>query len=155
MCFFDTDCEGLAGRLVSLATMFCIRGLDQHVIITRLMPRFGISRCLLDRIQGNIMREKKDRYLSMYSAKIDLIKMELKQSTTTFKRTSFWNYNGKFDSDRAFMRAKFGRDGIHLSAAGQYQLHKSLRGTLTSAANSLSNRQGAQAASTSGNTRSQ
>ena len=55
---FDTDCEGLAGRLVSLATMFCIRGLDQHVIITRLMPRFGIPRCLLDRVQGNTMREK-------------------------------------------------------------------------------------------------
>ena len=56
--FFDTDCEGLAGRLVSLATMFCNRGLAQYVIITRLMPRFGIPRCLLDRIQGNIMREK-------------------------------------------------------------------------------------------------
>ena len=42
--FFDTDCEGLADRLVSLATMFCNRGLTQHVIITRLTPRFGIPR---------------------------------------------------------------------------------------------------------------
>ena len=53
--FFDTDCEGLAGRLVPLATMFCNRGLAQHVIITRLMPRFDIPRGLLDRIQGNTM----------------------------------------------------------------------------------------------------
>ena len=90
----------------------------------------------------------------MYSAKIALIKMELKHSTTAFKHTSFWNYNGKFDSDRACMRANFGRDGIHLSAAGQYQLYKLLRGTLTSAANSLSKRQGAQAASTLGNAHS-
>ena len=79
--FFDTDCKGLAGRLVSLATMFCNRGLAQYMIITRLMPRFGIPHCLLDRIQGNTMPEKTDRYLSMYSAKIDLINMELKHST--------------------------------------------------------------------------
>ena len=71
--FFDTDCEGLAGRLVSLATIFFNRGLAQHVIITRLMPRFDIPRCLPDIIQGNTMREKKDRYLSMYSVKTDLI----------------------------------------------------------------------------------
>ena len=71
--FFDTDCEGLAGRLVSLATMFCNRDLAQHVIITRLMPRFDIPRCLPDIIQGNTMREKKDRYLSMYPVKTDLI----------------------------------------------------------------------------------
>ena len=91
----------------------------------------------------------------MYSAKIALIKMELKHSTTAFKHTSFWNYNGKFDSDRACMRANFGRDGIHLSAAGQYQLYKSLREALTSTANRLNKCQGAQTTSTSGNTRSQ
>ena len=45
--FFDADC--IAGRPVSLATMICNRGLAQHVIITRLMPRFGTPRCLLDR----------------------------------------------------------------------------------------------------------
>ena len=28
---FDTDCEDLAGRLVSLTTMFCNRGLAKHV----------------------------------------------------------------------------------------------------------------------------
>ena len=63
--FFDTDCEGLAGRLVPLATMFCNRGLIQHVIITRFTPRFGIPCCLLDRIQGNTVREKKEWYLRM------------------------------------------------------------------------------------------
>ena len=152
---FDTDCESLAVRLVSLATMFCIRGLDQHVIITRLMPRFGIPRCLLDRIQGNTMREKKDTYLSMYSAKIDLINMKLKHSAEAFERISFWNHNGESDSDRACLRAKVSRNGIHLSASGRYQLYKSLRGALTSTANSLRQRLGAQAASTSGNTRSQ
>ena len=112
--FFDTDCEGLAGRLVSLATMFCNHGLTQHVIITRLMPHFGIPRCLLDIIQGNTMREKKNRYLSMYCAKIDLINMEPKHSTSAFASISFWNRNGKFDGDRAYMRAKFNRDDIHL-----------------------------------------
>ena len=40
MCL-DTDSEDLAGRLVSLGTMFWNRGLTQHVIIVRLMPRFG------------------------------------------------------------------------------------------------------------------
>ena len=118
MCFFvfcfDTDCEGLAVRLVSLATMFCNRGLTYHVIITRLMPRFGIPRCLLAIIQGNTMREKKDRYFSMYSAKNDWINMELKHSTRAFESISFWNHNGKFDGDRAYMRAKFNRDDIHL-----------------------------------------
>ena len=108
-----------------------------------------------DRIQGNTMREKKNRYLSMYSAKIDLINMELKHSTRAFERSSFWNHNGKCDSDRGCMREKFCRDDIHFSAAGQYQLYKSLRGALTSMASTLSQRQGAQAASTLGHTRSQ
>ena len=88
----------------------------------------------------------------MYSAKTDLINMELKHSTRVFKCISFWNHNGKYDSDGCCMWAKFSRDSIHLSAVGQYHLYKSLRGALTSAANSLSERQGAQAASTSGNT---
>ena len=122
------------------------------------------------------------RYLSMYSVKIDLINMELKHSTRVFKRISFWNHNGKFDSNCCCMWAKFSQDSIHLSAAGQYHLYKSLRGALISMANknlkeltasvlkkrsrkrslacfgsmanSLSKPQGAQAASTSGNTRS-
>ena len=100
--FFDTDCMGLAGRLVSLVTIVCNRSLSQYMIITRLMPCFGIPRCLLDRIQGNTMREK-DRYLSMYYAKIDLINMEQKHSIRAFRCISFWNHNGKFDSDCTWM----------------------------------------------------
>ena len=88
--------------------------------------------------------------MSMYSAKTDLINMKLKHSAEAFERISFWNHNGKSDSDRACLRAKVSRDGIHLSAAGQYQLYKSLRGALTSTANSLRQRRGAQAAPTSG-----
>ena len=155
MQFFDTDCEDLAGCLVSLATMLCSRGVTQHVIITRLVPHFSILCCLLDRSQGNTMQEKTDRYLSMYAAKTDLFNIESKHNPRALERISFWSHNGKCDGDRACVWAKFGRDGIHLSAAGQYQLIRSLRGALTSTANSLSKSQRAQAASMSEDTRSQ
>jgi len=41
------------------------------------------------------------------------------------------------------IQEKFGGDGIHLSAGGQYRLYKSLRGSMVPAANRLHNRSAA------------
>ena len=76
--------------------------------------------------------------MSLYAVKIDLINMELKHRTRVLEGISVWNHNGKFDGDRACVQAKFGWEGIHLSAASQYQLYKSLHKALTPMANSLS-----------------
>ena len=71
---------------------------------------------------------------------VSVINKELEAATKKLGQVIFWNHSGKFDAIHCHIQEKIGRDGIHLSAGGQYQLYKSLRGALASAANRLHNR---------------
>ena len=135
----DTDPKGLAGRIMSLATLLCNHGYTQHVVICKLLPRFRAPRCILQRMHCQLSATKSERYLKLYSQQVMAINQNLEEAAGKLKNVTFYTHNGKFDEQNRNIRTKFGRDGIHLSACRQYQFYKSLRGALASSANRLVN----------------
>ena len=124
---------------MTLATMMCNKGYTEEVVICKLLPCLCAPWCILHKMNGR----KKDRisqYLVLHSQQVSVINQELEAATKKLGQVIFWDHSGKFDAIHCHIQEKIGRDGIHLSAGGQYQLYKSLRGALASAANRLHNR---------------
>ena len=49
--FLDTDPKGLAGRIVSLATMMCNKGYTEEVVICKLLPHLCAPQCIFGAAQ--------------------------------------------------------------------------------------------------------
>ena len=103
------------------------------------LPSFRAPRRILQRMHSHLSATKSERYLEFHSQQVAAINQDLEEAAGKLKNVAFWTHIGKSDKQNRNIHAKFGRDGIHLSACGQYQFYKSLRGALASSANRLRN----------------
>ena len=85
----DTDPEGLAGRIMSLATHQCNGGYMQHVVICKLLPCFRALRCILQQMHSQLSATKSERYLELYLQQVAAISQDLEEAAGSSRMVHF------------------------------------------------------------------
>ena len=82
---FNTGPKGLAGCIMSLATILCNHAYSHYAVICKLLPCFDAPHCILHKINGQSSANKWEWYLEFYLQQVAAVNLDTNEAAGKLK----------------------------------------------------------------------